>query len=223
MGTVGGVVDEGSGDGSATGARSADGGDVSQDGPPPAGADARPPRRRAGASTGASGTSGGASTTWSVNWGGAIGVLVAAVVVLIVWQQVEGSDDGERAQDDRAAPAASTSPATTAPTTAAPTTTTSTTAAPTTTADPRRVLIRGEVKPCKFGRECLVAHFEIDGFDPHPGSYACIYSNSLSGFEFNDADVDDACITGDSGDTITIEVAGVRSATISEDDLTPGT
>ena len=36
---------------------------------------------------------------------------------------------------------------------------------------------------------------------------------------FNKDTVDDACFTADDGDTITIEVEGVRSATISERNL----
>ena len=72
------------------------------------------------------------------------------------------------------------------------------------------------MKPCRFGDNCLVAGFVIEGFDPHPGRFLCIYPNSQSDFSFNDNDVEEACLTGDAGDTITIEVDGVRSATISE-------
>lgn len=194
LGTVAGVVDEGSGE-----TRSGVG------------------RRPGGGSGGDRHPGGGASTTWTINWGGAIGVLVAFVVVLAVWQRLE-NPDSDAATETR--PTTAATEVTSPPTTVASTTTTSTTTAPTTTTvDPRRVLLSGEVKPCRFGRECLVAHLTIEGFDPHPGSYACIYSNSLSGFEFADDQVDDACLTGDTDDTITVEVDGVRSNTISEDDL----
>lgn len=157
-------------------------------------------------------------SSWSINWGGAIAVLVAVVIVLIL--ALQGGDDGPTD-----AGGSSTSTATTV---AAPSTTRSTVAATTTTQAPtttsttvarRRVLIRGEVKPCRFGAECLVAHFEIEGFDPHPGRFTCIYPNSTSEFGFNDDDVVDACLSGDEGDTITIEVDGVRSATISAEHL----
>lgn len=76
------------------------------------------------------------------------------------------------------------------------------------------------MKPCRFGDSCLVASFTIVGFEESPGRYDCIYSNSQSEFTFNDDGSDDACLTGDAGDTITIEVDGVRSATISEQSLT---
>lgn len=80
----------------------------------------------------------------------------------------------------------------------------------------QRVTIRGEMKPCRFGANCLVASFTIDGFDEHPGSFVCIYPNSSTELSFGSDGVDDACVTADEGDTITIEVGGVRSATISE-------
>ena len=91
---------------------------------------------------------------------------------------------------------------------------------PSTTIRPeRRVLISGEMKECRFGANCLAASFVIEGFEPHPGSYICIYPNSSTEIGFRDNDVIDACLTADQGDTITIEVDGVRSATISELDL----
>ncbi len=75
------------------------------------------------------------------------------------------------------------------------------------------------MKPCRYGDRCLVASFTIDGFREHPGRFTCIYPKSQSEFTFNDDGVDDACLTADDGDTIIIEVDGVRSATISEQDL----
>ncbi len=91
---------------------------------------------------------------------------------------------------------------------------------PSTTLRPaRRIIISGEMKECRFGANCLAASFVIEGFEPHPGSYICIYPNSSTEIGFNDNDVTDACLTADQGDTITIEIDGVRSATISEVDL----
>lgn len=75
------------------------------------------------------------------------------------------------------------------------------------------------MKPCRFGDDCLVASFTIDGFDEHPGRFTCIYPNSQREFSFNNDGVDEACLTADDGDTITIEIDGVQSATISEQDL----
>ena len=77
----------------------------------------------------------------------------------------------------------------------------------------------GEMKECRFGANCLVASFAIEGFDTHPGRFVCVYPNSRRDFTFNGDRVDDACVTADPGDTLAIEVAGVTSATISEDDL----
>jgi hypothetical protein len=81
------------------------------------------------------------------------------------------------------------------------------------------VVIRGETKPCRFGDDCLVASFGLDGFDEHSGTYSCIYADSRSDFTFNQDLVADACFTADDSDTITIEVDGVRSATISKSNL----
>ena len=161
------------------------------------------------------------SSGWEINWGGVAGLVAVVAVVAIAWSWLGGSDADEGlatvdAPTATSAPVRSTTTRVTT-TTVAPTTTT--TAAPQTTVPERRVIIRGEVKPCQFGDRCLSASFVIEGFDEHPGRFACIYPNSVSDFGFNDNDVDDACLTGDAGDTITIEVAGVRSATISEDDL----
>lgn len=160
-------------------------------------------------------------SSWSFNWGGAITVLVVVVLALLVSQRFGGDDPTDADADDAAA--------TTVPsTTVVAATTTSTVVSATTTRPPSttsttapgpRVLIRGEVEPCRFGSECLVAHFRIEGFDQHPGRFTCIYPNSTSEFGFNDDDVEEACLSGDEGDTIAIEVAGVRSATISAEHL----
>ncbi len=82
------------------------------------------------------------------------------------------------------------------------------------------MLISGEMKPCKYGASCLVASFEIVGFEEQPGRFDCIYPNSRRDFTFHEVSVADACLTGDAGDTIAIEVDGVLSATISEANLT---
>ncbi len=80
-------------------------------------------------------------------------------------------------------------------------------------------LISGEMKPCRYGSNCLVASFTIEGFDPHPGRFVCVYPNSRSDFGFKGNGVEDACLSGDRGDTISIEVDGVQSAEISEGNL----
>ena len=168
---------------------------------------------------------------WTFNWRGLAAVLLIAAITVVGWRWLGGpsvsSDDG--APSDEIGAGASSSPATTAPTSArgttppapppAPTTVPAPTTTTTTVALDRQVVIRGEMKPCRFGANCLVAGFTITGFEDHPGRFVCIYPNSRRDFSFNNDGVDEACITADQGDTITIEVDGIRSATISEENL----
>lgn len=164
------------------------------------------------------------SSGWEFNWPGFAALALIVLVVAAVWQLGGSPDDSQADGSPQQVAASSTStlvdPAATAPSTAAPTTTTTPTTAPTTTVAPKRqVLISGEMKPCRYGNNCLVAGFVITGFEPHPGRFLCIYPNSQTELSFNDNDVEEACLTGDAGDTITIEVDGIRSATISEQSL----
>lgn len=114
-----------------------------------------------------------------------------------------------------------TSPTTIAQTPAAPPTSTSapaivaTTVAPT-TVQPNgpAVTIIGRVGPCDYGSECLLAGFTIHNFASQPTEFVCEFSDgSRYAFHFNRQAVERACATGDPRDSITIEVAGVRSAT----------
>ena len=66
----------------------------------------------------------------------------------------------------------------------------------------------------------MVASFTIEGFEQTSGEFVCIYPNSMSQFSFSDGGREDACVTADEGDTIAIEVDGVRSAVVSEENLT---
>jgi hypothetical protein len=76
------------------------------------------------------------------------------------------------------------------------------------------VNIIGTVGPCRFGRECLIAGFTIERFPVQPTRYVCEFSNgSRYTFRFDSGGVEYACATGDSTDSITIEVDGVRSQT----------
>jgi hypothetical protein len=60
----------------------------------------------------------------------------------------------------------------------------------------------------------LLAGFAIHNFGTHPGEYVCEFADgSRYTFQFNRRQVEQACATGDPTDSITIEVAGVRSAT----------
>jgi hypothetical protein len=98
--------------------------------------------------------------------------------------------------------------------TSAPTTV-ATTAAPTTVqANGPAVTIIGRVGPCDYGNECLIAGFTIHNFDSQPTEFVCEFADgSRYAFRFNRQAVERACATGDPRDSITIEVAGVRSAT----------
>jgi hypothetical protein len=164
---------------------------------------------------------------WSVNWAGAGVLLGLAVAALIAWQTFGTNDDDSSsviASDEVVETVATTTPSPstavqTVPTTVAtPTTPTIATVATTTRPD-RRVLIRAEMKPCRFGDDCLVASFTIEGFADPSGRFFCIYPNSRREFSFEGDGKGDACLTADQGDTITIEVDGVRSATVSETNL----
>ncbi len=101
-----------------------------------------------------------------------------------------------------------TAPSTAAPVTVAPT------AAPTLSPDAPAVTIIGSVGPCHFGAECLLAGFTIHNFASQPSEFVCEFADgSRYTFHFNRQEVERACATGDPTDSITIEVAGVRSAT----------
>ena len=170
---------------------------------------------------------------WTFNWTGLLAVVLIVVGAFVVWRwlgdaslgsDAEGAPD-ESGQDLSAAPTNSVEATRTTPprsqpqTTTGPPPTTGPPATSTTVPTARQVSIRGEMKSSRFGANCLVAGFTITGFDPHPGRFVCIYPNSRRDFSFNNNGVDEACITADAGDTITIEVDGVRSATISEENL----
>lgn len=132
-----------------------------------------------------------------------------------------------------------TSPATTSPATTSPPATSSPPTAPATTSpsgggsggsgtdggddkgDGRVVIIEGSTGPCKFGNSCLIAGFRVIGFTSGEKEYVCEFRDgSRHTYKFGARTVDYACATGAREDSITIEVNGVRSATIrTGDDL----
>lgn len=68
---------------------------------------------------------------------------------------------------------------------------------------------------CRFGSSCLVAGFTLHEFEVVPGSFVCEFANGARHeFRASSATVDYACATGSPGDSITIEVGGVRSETV---------
>ena len=87
--------------------------------------------------------------------------------------------------------------------------------------DGRVVVIEGSTGPCKFGNSCLLAGFRVIGFPSGEKEYVCEFRDgSRHTYKFGARTVSYACATGARGDSITIEVDGVRSATIrTGDDL----
>ncbi len=81
--------------------------------------------------------------------------------------------------------------------------------------DGRVVVIEGTTGPCKFGNSCLLAGFRVIGFPSGEKEYVCEFRDgSRHTYKFGARTVEYACATGARGDSITIEVDGVRSATI---------
>ena len=77
------------------------------------------------------------------------------------------------------------------------------------------VAIVGTVGPCKFGDDCLIADFAIQNFETPQDEFVCEFENgSRYTFRFDGAGAEAACATSAVGGTITIEVGGVRSETI---------
>lgn len=94
--------------------------------------------------------------------------------------------------------------------------TTSTTVSPSTTAAPPVdgpvVDAVGRIEPCRFGDECLVVGFTIDGFDEAQSEYVCEFDDGTRvGFGFVGDGAETACSTGNPDGAIVVEVAGVRS------------
>ncbi len=68
---------------------------------------------------------------------------------------------------------------------------------------------RGE---CRYGPDCFVVSFTIDGFARQPQEFVCEFSSGARYvFRFSSAGVDPACSTLDVPDSIVVEVDGLRS------------
>ena len=170
---------------------------------------------------------------WQVNWMGFVPLAIVAALAFVGFRLIGlGDDEPSRAgavSPDDSAP--STSAVVAAAVTAAPPTTlpaTTVTVAPATTAPvttvPAGPAVRawGEIKPCRFGEACLSVSFAISGFvDPLPTTFQCIYPNSTRQFSFEGSGELEACLTGDEGDTVYIDVNGVRSGPVSATNLNP--
>lgn len=135
-------------------------------------------------------------------------------------EPVATTEPATTAEPTTTAPATTAPPATTAApvvedTTVAPTTAAPTTAPPTTApADGRVVEINSRVGSCSFGSNCLIAGFKLVGFR-NADTFVCIFGDgSRATFRMRATEVRTACSTSRSPDSITIEVDGVRSETV---------
>jgi hypothetical protein len=130
-------------------------------------------------------------------------------------------------------PTEATSPVAVAPTTARTAPQTTTTAPPPTStslavavsstslaSDGPRVLASARLGVCRFGTDCLLISFTIDGFEVRPQEYICEFDDgSRFTFRFDSTGVDEACSSGSVNAAITVEVGGVRSATLTRADI----
>lgn len=109
---------------------------------------------------------------------------------------------------------------TTQPTTTVADTVPVTTTAPTTVpSDGQTVVISARVDPCRFGPACLIASFTLVGF-AGSGEYVCDFADfDRFTFPYSGTGRDDACAAASQSTTITIEVDGVRSKTVSRESL----
>jgi hypothetical protein len=81
--------------------------------------------------------------------------------------------------------------------------------------DAPAVLAVGTEGPCRFGSNCLSAGFTIVNFDTQPTQYVCEFQDgSRFTYRFGREGVSYACATANPRGTITIEVDGVRSNTL---------
>ena len=71
------------------------------------------------------------------------------------------------------------------------------------------------IDACRGEPECLVVAFEIDGFPSQPTTFVCEFaSGNRYQFRFGSDRVETACSTGDTPDSIVVEVDGLRSEPI---------
>ena len=81
-------------------------------------------------------------------------------------------------------------------------------------------MIDGRTGACRFGPNCLIASFRLDGF-PREGNYICEFRDGTRvTFRYVGDGAEDACAASGRNPSITIEVDGVRSATITRESPT---
>lgn len=141
------------------------------------------------------------------------GLLVGLLVVVLVFSLTSPSDDN---------PIKANEPTAAAPTTVdksgpGPATTSTTVVVSTTTIAPSdpTVTITRSIGPCKYGESCLIASFTISDFAEPPSEFVCIFhDDSRFTFRFEGDGAENACNTATKPSSITIEVDGVLSETI---------
>lgn len=166
---------------------------------------------------------------WQINWWGFVPLAVVAALAFVGFRALGlGDDDPAQVEAaggrvERTSTSLRPRPTTTTAVAATTTTVAAVTTAPTTTV-PAGPTVRawGEIGPCRFGDTCLSVSFAISGFpEPLPTTFLCVYPNSTRQFTFQGDGELNACLTGDEGDVVYIEVAGVRSGGVSAATLTP--
>lgn len=148
-----------------------------------------------------------------------------SVATSATWPETGSAPTTETAATTVASSAGSTVSTDTRPTTTAgpvsgtvaASTTTAAETSPSTTSSDRRVAIRGRVEGCRFGSACLIASFSAIGF-PTEGDYVCEFGDGTRfTFRYAGGGALDACSTAGASPSITIEIDGVRSETITRD------
>lgn len=79
------------------------------------------------------------------------------------------------------------------------------------------MLISSRVEECRYGAACVIASFTVEGL-PVDGGYVCEFEDgSRFNFRYRGGGADDACAASGPNPSITIEVDGVRSATVTRE------
>lgn len=85
------------------------------------------------------------------------------------------------------------------------------------------MIVRGRVEACRYGDDCLIADFGLSGDFALTGEYVCEFEDgSRFVFRYAGGGAEDACATGGDDPSITIEVDGVRSPTVTRETATAG-
>ena len=84
--------------------------------------------------------------------------------------------------------------------------------------DGRSIEVRGRVEDCRFGADCVIVSFSAVGF-PDEGDYVCEFGDgSRVTFRYVGGGAVDACAASGESPSVTIEIDGVRSATITREE-----